>query len=284
MCLRRFFCFWVVIVCPVSIFAQDNLFKGRMFSDLEVTNSITKSYRDSVYVFRVKVMDDSESPQISKRYYWFYQGEVKNTVGNYTGKLLHGSFEKFDRKEALLEKGAFAYGLKDGDWLTWYANGNVATKRHWDEGIRDGDFADYNVNGQTLRKGAYRNGKLHGKVYYYANDGTIEHTDRYRNGAVRKPKPKKAKVAKNGEKMSVTEKQKKVKNKSTDGKERRGFFRKNKKDKSVESAVQEVSIPPGSGIQPSNSDDSITREKKRRRRSDEKLQKKPIDPGLNKKP
>jgi len=226
-------------------FTQDNLFKEKMFSDLEVTNSVTKSYRDSVYVFHVKVLDEYDKAESTKRYYWFYQGEVKCTVGNYTGKLLHGYFEKFDRKENLIEKGMFSYGLKDGDWLTWYSNGNVARRLHWNSGLRSGDFTEHALSGTIVCSGTYRRDKLHGYVMYYTQDGVLDRKVKYKNGVLVKTKEKRGKKDKNPGDVKKDNSAELQKLSPVGGpKEKRGLFRRKKKEKSNTPALQSYQIAP----------------------------------------
>ena len=180
-----------------------SLLKGSIYSDLEITNSITKAYGDSIYQFHVKVLDD-EMPNLKghQRFYWFYQGEVKNTVGAYSGKVLHGIFEKFDRKNNLLEKGTFQSGLKVGEWRHWYSSGNLFSVYHWSDGLRKGDFEEFYENGQLKRQGNFRNDKIHKRVLVYNPDGSLSQKEFYKNGLVKVKKVKKSKPKK--EKAQVT--------------------------------------------------------------------------------
>jgi antitoxin component YwqK of YwqJK toxin-antitoxin module len=183
--------FFISFVTAIS--AQQRVLKQSMFNDLEVTNSITKSYRDSTCNFYLKVIDDSYTPNFTRRYYWFHQGEIKSTVGNYSGKLLHGPYEKYDRDATLLEKGNFQYGSKDGAWITWYTSGNVRHRYVWKDGKRMGKFEEYYGNGAIYRTGNYQDDKLHGRLYYYNSDGSLSQEIKYRHGTLVKKKEKKVK-------------------------------------------------------------------------------------------
>jgi hypothetical protein len=187
--------FVVFSFSALTLSAQKKVLKQRMFNDLEVTNSITKSYQDSTLTFHLKVLDDDQNPDFSKRYFWFHQGEIKSTVGNYTGKLLHGPYEKYDRDGTLLEKGNFEYGLKDGAWLSWYQNGNVSQHYNWNKGLRNGKFEEYFADGSKLKSGVYKNDKLHGIVYQYQQGAVVEKI-KYRKGVLVKEKVKKVKAPK----------------------------------------------------------------------------------------
>jgi antitoxin component YwqK of YwqJK toxin-antitoxin module len=173
-------------------YSQQKVLKQAMFDDLEVTNSITKSYQDSTLTFHLKVLDDQKNPDFSKRYFWFHQGEIKSTVGNYAGKLLHGSYEMYDRNGTLLEKGNFKYGLKEDTWIKWYPNGNINQHVVWKEGKRQGKFEEYFENGSLQKAGAFKNDKLNGFVYEYIQGTEIGKT-KYKDGEPVKEKLKKQK-------------------------------------------------------------------------------------------
>jgi len=225
--------FAILSLLALSAVAQDNvLLRQNMFDDIHVTNAVTKSYRDSSYTFHVKVVEDHESHTLPRRYFWFNQGEVLSTVGNFTGRLLHGPFEKFDRDGKLLEKGNFSNGLKDGTWTTWYANGNILSQRAWSKGWRTGTFTEYYDNGALKRKGKFRGNELHGKVYSYALSGETVGKEKYKHGKLLKAKEKKVKADApktiNGKDNKVTTDQSVKDDKSVKKTRRKWFSRKPK--------------------------------------------------------
>jgi hypothetical protein len=181
------------ILCLIGYGLHSQSLKQPIFSDLEVTNSITRSYGDTTVTFHIQVEKSDINPSMEKRYYWYNQGELKSTVGNYTGKLLHGPFEKLDRKGNLLEKGTFSHGLKDGSWMRWYVNGNVAQNSQWDKGQPDGELRQYYADGKLFRVSNYKNGKLHGKQLVYNSDGSLANSQQFRNGEYREEKIKQPK-------------------------------------------------------------------------------------------
>ncbi|MBT1705380.1 toxin-antitoxin system YwqK family antitoxin [Chryseosolibacter indicus] len=175
------------------LFAQEKLFKQRMFDDLEVTNTITKSYRDSTITFQVEAASRGVETEFNKRYFWFNHGEVKHTQGAFTGKLLHGPYEMLNREGVLLKKGVYKHGLKNGMWLSWHKNGSVASRYSWAEGAPIGQFEEYFESGQKSKNGTFKRGKLNGKVYHYGRDGSLINEVKYRNGIIVKVEEKKVK-------------------------------------------------------------------------------------------
>src|SRR5687768_16242282 len=96
--INRYLIVALLVLLPTLSFAQKDEFKGSMFKDIEPTNTITLAIQDTILTFHVRVSgtDDIE-PSLDRKYYWFHQGELRQTQGNYSGKLLNGKFEKFDR-------------------------------------------------------------------------------------------------------------------------------------------------------------------------------------------
>ncbi|WP_298892429.1 hypothetical protein [uncultured Psychroserpens sp.] len=110
-----------------------------------------------------------------KEYYWFKTGEIHNSVSRAGGLVLHNEYEKFYRSKQLAEKGNFDFGLKDGEWRTWYENGNVNSITNWKNGLKDGLFLQYDVNGILEQSGHYNksrknkiwiNHKLKDTIYF----------------------------------------------------------------------------------------------------------------------
>ena len=66
-------------------------------------------------------------------YFWYRSGQLKTTLGDYSGYLLHGLFEKFDMNNNLVEKGNFFYGAKNGNWNEW-DNGVMLKEDVWNKG------------------------------------------------------------------------------------------------------------------------------------------------------
>jgi antitoxin component YwqK of YwqJK toxin-antitoxin module len=279
--------FLVLFTLSVSA-QQQNTLKQNMFDDLEVTNSVTKSYRDSSLTFHTKVLDEQKHPDFSKRYFWFHQGEVRSTVGNYTGKLLHGAYEKFDREGMLLEKGNFRNGLKEDTWIEWYPNGNVARHLVWQGGIRNGKFEEFNANGSLFRAGAYKNDKLDGIVYQYSL-GTVVSKSKYRKGELVKAKEKKVKN-KTPESVPTENKKDKKKKKKTDdvnastpqqGTVTNPPAEKTKKRREKKSAEQN-NIPPQNNLQPQDQStppaEVKTKKEKKKRKAEKQPEQTPAQP------
>lgn len=90
-------------------------------------------------------------PSAAHNYYWYYSGHINHAIGNYTGQLLHGSYEELNiNNSALLQKGQFEYGIKVGCWQEWHSNGTIKSLTNYKDGIIE-RLVQFDINGDTLR-------------------------------------------------------------------------------------------------------------------------------------
>lgn len=92
-----------------------------------------------------------------KKYFWFKNSQVHNSVSKVGGLALHDEFNKFYRTKQLAESGTFNYGLKEGQWKSWHVNGNIKTKIDWTDGYKNGKYLEYNKDGALIISGTYKN-------------------------------------------------------------------------------------------------------------------------------
>lgn len=94
-----------------------------------------------------------------REYYWYKTGEVHNSVSQVGGLVLHDAYQKFFSSKQLAEHGSFDFGLKDGEWRTWYENGNIESVTNWKHGQKDGLYLSYDEDGILVLSGSYNNNK-----------------------------------------------------------------------------------------------------------------------------
>lgn len=94
-----------------------------------------------------------------KEYAWYEKGQINGSQGDYSGKLLHGSYVAYyAANKQLKEKGVYAYGLKKGKWLLWQPDGHLKETQQWNGGQRNGKTVVYDSLGREKQKIKYRNG------------------------------------------------------------------------------------------------------------------------------
>ncbi len=124
-------------------------------------------------------------------YYWYGAGRINVNQGSYSGKVLHGKYEVFDKNNRLVRQGNFDYGLKQGTWTTWFINGIKKEETSYNDGLLTGERVVYSPEGKLISKERFHKGLLHGKSIFYSNDTII--TKEYKDGreVVKTRKPEK---------------------------------------------------------------------------------------------
>ncbi|HEX3008687.1 MAG TPA: hypothetical protein VHO90_13835 [Bacteroidales bacterium] len=106
-------------------------------------------------------------------YYWYYSGKINMNQGGYSGKLIHGKYEVFNKSNKLICSGNFNYGLKEGEWKEWYPGGNIKTLTKFHNGMIHGEYFSYDEKGKLISKETYNEGMLDGRSYFYLNDTVV---------------------------------------------------------------------------------------------------------------
>lgn len=101
-------------------------------------------------------------PKNNKPYYWFKNGDIHMSVGNYEGLLINGAYTKFNVQGGILEKGWFKNGLKVNDWVVWHKNGRRATVATYKKGLKCGKYVVYDTLGTKVTKGRFKKNVKHG--------------------------------------------------------------------------------------------------------------------------
>lgn len=143
------------------------------------------SYND--YKLSFTVTEADLNPVQLKTYYWFKAREIHQSVGGYSGQLLHGDYTKHYTSNQLAEQGAFKKGLKHGIWKFWYENGNLKRIESWKKGRKEGVTILYDNEGKIIEKGQYFNNKKEGPWINYQEKDTVK----FRKGKIKLPKPEK---------------------------------------------------------------------------------------------
>lgn len=95
----------------------------------------------------------------------------KFTVCPFTGKV------KEKRVRGLIHD-----GYKDGDWITFWDNGQLNSKGRWLSGVRQGPWVLYWDNGQLKSKGTWLSGVRQGSWVSYFSDGDLHQQGSFLNG------------------------------------------------------------------------------------------------------
>ena len=79
-------------------------------------------------------------------------------------------------------QGNIVKGKKEGEYLTYYENGQLKYKSNYKEGVLEGEWLYYHENGQLRFKRNWKDGKKEGEWLYYHETGQLETTEIYKDG------------------------------------------------------------------------------------------------------
>lgn len=136
-----------------------------------LTYKIIVNYEDHNIIAYVKPAGNIPLDN-DRTYYWFSGHEIKTTQGNYSGKLLNGSYADFYTNKNLKESGWFSKGLKYGLWKKWNELGSLIEETNWSEGLKNGSYHRYNEQGSLIETGKYKNDLLSGDQTIKIGDST----------------------------------------------------------------------------------------------------------------
>lgn len=103
----------------------------------------------------------SIKPQKNKKYFWCDNVKVDSTVGGYYKYLLDDKYiELYYPEKKMKCSGSYVLGLKDGEWLSWYKNGNLRSVCNWKKGTLNGSAEYFAYDGQLKEKVVYKKGVL----------------------------------------------------------------------------------------------------------------------------
>lgn len=140
---------------------------------------------EDTLVTKVDVFISNVQTEIDKdlSYYSYYNNELHQTQGAYSGHLTHGRYAIYNKDNKISTLGYFDFGLKHGVWKNWYSNGQLKEVENWSYGEKSGFYEAYHANGQLNQKGRFKNNKMDGKLYMYEND-TIASIQKWSKGEI----------------------------------------------------------------------------------------------------
>lgn len=159
----KYFILTVFILLLNITFSQDETLLKRSYA---------KDFHEEYYVVTAVTGSINYSPL--KYYSWYKNQKIHVSQGTSGGHLLHGVYVKYASSHAILERGVFNEGLKDGLWRKWNLEGKIIEQSNWKEGVINGSFTSIS---DTLN---YKNGSLHGMAFQ--NKDGVRSFGKYRNG------------------------------------------------------------------------------------------------------
>jgi MORN repeat variant len=112
----------------------------------------------------------------------------QKTVG---GKAVKdGLFVAYGTGADRLIQGYYHDDKQDGEWTTWYENGQRSAVDHFRDGVQNGLHISWYANGVKALEGKYRDGKREGKWTRWDPTGLMSKHEFYRDDRRVAPPPK----------------------------------------------------------------------------------------------
>ncbi len=133
--------------------------KGR-YKNME-KDSLWINYNSQGFIISREMFASNKLNGLRVTYYLEGQGEDEEkmlTIENYKDSLLDGSFESFYMKGNIQKQGNYIKGNKEGIWLIYNPDGQLASKANYKNDVLHGWSYAYNSKGAELKKLMFKNG------------------------------------------------------------------------------------------------------------------------------
>lgn len=90
----------------------------------------------------------------------FHEGNLKKEEVTFQKGIQDGGFRKYDKEGVLVFEGRMKNGLKNGIWITWHDETQMAEQRTYVDDQADGTWTYWFIDGNLKREEIYKLGKL----------------------------------------------------------------------------------------------------------------------------
>ena len=110
-----------------------------------------------------------------------FTGEISGMInGKFKNGEEDGEWVTYWNNGNLYNKGEYKYGKREEEWVGYFNNGQLKYKGEYKNHKRVGEWVEYWSNGHLWRKGEYnKNGIKVGEWVVYKYDGTLQSKETY---------------------------------------------------------------------------------------------------------
>ncbi|MBM78024.1 MAG: hypothetical protein CL846_06040 [Crocinitomicaceae bacterium] len=87
----------------------------------------------------------------------------------------------YNEKGILSSEGFLVNNLPEGEWISYYSNGQIKSKGSWKANQLNGEWAFYNIKGILIKEEQYINNEKNGKSNTYDSLGLLKKSSTYKN-------------------------------------------------------------------------------------------------------
>lgn len=73
-----------------------------------------------------------------------------------------------------MTEGGYENGLKEGLWVSYYANGKIRSEGHYEKGVKEGKWIQYYANGNKKSEGVFVKGVFSGFYVCWQENGFVQ--------------------------------------------------------------------------------------------------------------
>jgi len=143
-----------------------------------LVHSVISEENGRVFQYSIVYQEIDVKTKAPITYFWHRNGQLRSTKGDYSGNILHGNSQEFDKSGRMLEKGAYYYGTKDGEWKSWNRNGDIIRLEKWNRGFLIRRIS-YDLPKSTIEN--FKQNQLDGRRIVL-NNNRKESVEHFRNG------------------------------------------------------------------------------------------------------
>ena len=147
----------------------------------DLIENITESYSNGLPKTIKYFKSTSNTIELSKIKTFHPNGKLENEI-NYIDGEYDGEWISYYKNGELFVFGLYENGKKDGKWLSYHENGQKNSSENYQDDILHGDWYTYFENGQTKYKGKYVDGEKDGEWIVYYESGGKKIEEIYKDG------------------------------------------------------------------------------------------------------
>ena len=160
---------------------------GKLKSVMTFTEDGSKAHNIS-YHENGKKMAEGNFVNQKKVGVWKYFSDVDEKLvseENFKNGLLEGkSITYYIDQGKPFEVVEYQKGVKNGEWIKYFMDGQIMTKALYVNGKLNGDFVNYDPDGTLIVKGQYSDGEMDGSWFFYDENGKLYREEMYNNGVL----------------------------------------------------------------------------------------------------
>lgn len=151
---------------------------GWKISEHSYDNGIVAAYK--FFNKEGEVLSEGERKGGALDYVSFYQNGIKSAEGSYNKDGMHGEWKYYDYNGALERIENFKDGIRVGEYISNFPNGDVEIKYQFnEEGESEGYYRNYYRNKDLFRQGYLLESKRDGPWETYRRNGELRSTNFY---------------------------------------------------------------------------------------------------------